>query len=114
MAVGDYRYRIPGGSGREPKVAIDGFVHFDVFIETCTEDTPEEVWEQIPLGHLTVPIAGVMLEACAGPAQALQLVEDYIKGRGMTQSHRARRALIELLPDQQWPEDDIVRSISLP
>ena len=114
MAIGDYRYRIPGGSGGEPQVAIDGMVRFNVFIEVCTEDTPEEVWSQIPLGHLTVPIAGTVLEACTDANQALQCIEEYIKTRGMAQSHRARRAVLDLLPGGTWPENDVTRPISLP
>lgn len=111
MAIGDYRYRIPGGAGNEPDIALNGQIHFDIFIERCVD---EDVWEPIQLGHLTVPIPGVQLEACETAGQALALIEEFIVQYGLAQAHRARRALLDLLPSGTWPEDDVVRVIELP
>ena len=113
MPVGDYRYRIPGGVGNEPDIAIDGYIHFDVYIERMTADDPEEIWIPIPMGHLTVPISGIELEACQSAGQALAVIEQYIVQYGLAQAHRARLALLALLPLGQWPENDVVRVIDL-
>lgn len=113
MAVDDYRYRIPGGQGNEPEIALNGYVHFDVFVERCTAVDPDVVWEQIQLGHLTVPVHCASLEGCTSAGEAKQLIADMILERGITQAHQARQALIALLPGGTWPEDDITHPIEV-
>lgn len=112
MATGDYRYRLLGGVGNMPKATAHGHVHFDVFVEVCTEDDPEEIWEQIPGGHFTQPIPSSALEACETSGQALALIAQYVLERGLTQADRAQRALIALLPSGEWPADDITQFLT--
>ena len=112
MAAGDYRYRLPGGIGNMPQASATGHVNFDVFVEVCTEDDPEEVWELIPGGHFTQPVPGPELEACGTGSQALAVVAGYILEKGLTQADRAQRALIALLPSGQWPVDDITQPLA--
>ena len=111
MAVGDYRYRLPGGAGNMPKATARGYVNFDVFIDVCVEDDPEDVWTVIPGGHFTQPIPGPELEACETSGQALAVLARYILERGLTQADRAQRALVALLPGGEWPTNDITQPL---
>lgn len=113
MAAGDFRFRIPGGEGNEPEIALAGVVHFDVWIERSLGSDPE-VWVLIPMGHLTVPISGAQLEQCSTSAEALALIEQEIVDKGLAQAYRARQALIALLPGGTWPEGDVTRVIDVP
>jgi hypothetical protein len=108
--VGDYRYRIPGGTGNAPEATAQGFVNFDVYVEIQTDDDPE-TWVLIPGGHFTQPVPGVTLEACSTAAQAKLAIASLILARGLIQADRARRAVIALLPGGVWPESDITQNL---
>jgi len=111
MAIGDYRYRIPGGT--EPKININGIVLFDMFIERQVDDDPV-TWTQIPVGHLSIGLPGHALEACQTAQEAKLLLAQHVVDRGLAQAHRARQAMIALLPDGVWPESDITQVLDLP
>jgi len=110
MAVGDYRFRLPGG--KFPKVNMNGMVKFEVFVEVQIEEGPE-VWQQVEGGHFDVLISGAALVQASTAIQVLNHIEGVIKDRGIAQSDRARRALYALLPGGAWPEDDIVRYMDI-
>jgi len=111
MAIGDYRYRIPGGAN-EPEVTMRGMVKFDIWVEVQTEENPD-TWALVDGGHFTELIPGAALEQAQNSGQVLAYIEQQIAAKGLVQSDRAKRALYALLPNGIWPVDDIIRSITL-
>lgn len=111
--IGDYRYRVPGGANNEPRINLNGVVLFDVFIERMVDDDPEEVWEQIDMGHLSIGLPGASLEQCNNAQEAKDLLAQQILDKGLAQAHRARQAMVALLPGGEWPENDITQILDM-
>jgi hypothetical protein len=108
MAQGDYRFRIPS----EPEISRRGIIRFDTFVEHSQGGDPE-AWILIPQGHFSLDIPGTAVAQASTSGQVLTYMANTIRDMGLIDAYEAKLALYALLPNSEWPENDVVRTISL-
>ena len=123
MAIGDFRWRVPGSEDQEcwrRCVAANGNINLDVYIEIQTGTDPE-TWALLPQGHRTIVLQAQAIVAIAEGSgtiqqkrqQVMNLITDAILGLGLVHSYQGAAAFVSLLPNGEWPTNDITESIEL-